>query len=111
MNYVEEKLAALWAKYREACPDPEPSPEFMPELWQRIEARRQATISLLFRRWAEVCVVAALALSVLVTTLLIPRSQRLPVYQSTYLDVLVAADTADDAVVLPGGEIVGGELK
>lgn len=101
---MERKLAALWVKYREACPDPEPSPEFMPELWQRIEARRQATLSLLFRRWVEVCVLAALALSVLVTTLLIPHSQRLPVYQSTYLDVLMAADSSEDAIVLPGGD-------
>jgi hypothetical protein len=104
MEHMERKLAALWVKYREACPDPEPSPEFMPELWQRIEARRQATLSLLFRRWVEVCVLAALALSVLVTTLLIPHSQRLPVYQSTYLDVLMAADSSEDAIVLPGGD-------
>ena len=101
---MERKLASLWAKYREACPDPEAGPQFMPELWLRIEARRQATVSLLFRRWAEVCVMAALALSLLVTTLLIPHSQRSAVYQSTYLDVLVAADSSDDAIVLPGGD-------
>lgn len=104
MDQVERKLTKLWAKYREACPDPEPSPEFMPELWRRIEARRQAALSLLFRRWVEVCVLAAVALSVLVTTLLIPHSQRSPVYQYTYLDVLAAADSNEDAVVLPGGE-------
>lgn len=104
MEHMERKLASLWAKYREACPDPEASPQFMPDLWQRIEARRQATVSLLFRRWAEVCVMAALALSLLVTTLLIPHSQRSSVYQSTYLDVLVAADSSDDAIVLPGGD-------
>lgn len=102
---MERKLASLWGKYREACPDPEPSPEFMPELWQRIEARRQAAVSLLFRRWAEVCVMSAVALALLVTTLLIPRSQRLPVYQSTYLDVLSAADSSEDAMVLPYGDL------
>ena len=103
MDYMERKLASLWVKYREACPDPEPGPEFMPQLWERIEARRQAAMSLLLRRWAEVCVMAALALSMLVSTLLIPHSQRLPVYQFTYLDVL-AADSIHDAVVLPGGD-------
>lgn len=101
MEYMERKLASLWVKYREACPDPEPSPEFVPQLWERIEARRRATVSLLFRRWAEVCVMAALALSLLVSTLLIPRSQRQPVYQFTYLDVLAADNLNDDAVVLP----------
>ena len=55
MEHMERKLASLWAKYREACPDPDPSPEFMPELWQKIEARRQAAVSLLLRRWAEGC--------------------------------------------------------
>lgn len=101
MEYMERKLASLWVKYREACPDPEPSSEFMPQLWERIEARRRATVSLLFRRWAEVCVMAALALSLLVSTLLIPHSQRQPVYQFTYLDVLAADNLNDDAVVLP----------
>ena len=105
MEHMEHKLTALWAKYRDACPDPEPSPDFMPELWRRIELRRNAAMSLLFRRWVEVCVISALALSVLVTTLLIPRSQRLPVYQFTYLDVLAAADSSQDVVVLPGSDL------
>jgi hypothetical protein len=105
MEQMERKLMALWAKYREACPDPESSPEFMPELWRKIESRRQAAMSLLFRRWVEVCVISALALSLLVTTLLIPRSQRMPVYQFTYLDVLAAADSSQDAVVFPGGDL------
>lgn len=105
MEHMDRTLASLWAKYREALPDPEPSPDFMPELWQRIEARRQATVSLLFRRWAEVCVLAAVALSLLVTTLLIPHSQRSPVYQSTYLDVLAAADSSSDGVLLPVGDM------
>lgn len=109
MDYFESKLAALWLRYREACPDPEPSPEFMPELWKRIEARRQATLTVLFRRWVEVCVVTALALMLIVTTLVVPRWQRLPVYQSTYLDVLTAADF-EEAVVLPAVDVVG-EIK
>jgi hypothetical protein len=106
MEYFESKLAALWVMYREACPDPEPSPEFMPDLWQRIEARREATLSLLFRRWAEVCVITALAL-IFISTLVTPRWQRLATYQSTYLDVLTAADFSDETVVLPGGYVTG----
>ena len=38
---VNDKLNPLWAQYREACPDPEPTAGFMPQMWQRIEARRQ----------------------------------------------------------------------
>jgi hypothetical protein len=106
MDYFESKLAALWMRYREACPDPEPSPEFMPELWKRIEMRRQATLNVLFRRWVEVCVFTAV-LALVLTTLMVPRWQRMPVYQSTYLDVLTAADFSDEVVVLPGGEVPG----
>jgi hypothetical protein len=108
MDYFESKLTALWMRYREACPDPEPSPEFMPELWKRIESRRQATLNVLIRRWVEVCVITALALSLFVTTIA-PRWQRLPVYQSTYVDALTAVDFNDEVVVLPGVAVPGEE--
>jgi len=106
MEHMERKLAALWAEYKGACPDPEPGANFMPELWQRIEAHRQAALSLMLRRWVEACVVAALALALVVSTLLIPRALRMPVYQSTYLDVLAEADSSQDAIVLlPAGDV------
>jgi len=42
----EERLDALFRTYREAFPDPDPSRNFMPNLWQRIEARQTFTFSL-----------------------------------------------------------------
>jgi anti-sigma-K factor RskA len=99
----EDKLVALWAEYRQACPDPEPSANFMPQVWQRIEARRRVTSSL--RRWAEACVMAALTLTLLIAAILIPRYQRQPVYQSTYADVLAEADSPDYTLVLTEGDI------
>ena len=36
---ANDKLDPLWAEYREACPDPDPSASFMPQLWQRIDNR------------------------------------------------------------------------
>lgn len=36
----DEQLDQLFASYRAACPEIEPGPNFMPELWARIEARR-----------------------------------------------------------------------
>ena len=36
----DQRLDALFRAYREACPAPEPSANFMPNLWQRIEARQ-----------------------------------------------------------------------
>jgi len=104
MDQMEDKLNALWAEYRQACPDPEPSGEFMPQLWQRIEANRGATASLLLRRWAEVWLVVTVALSIAMGAFLIPRFQSPPAYQASYVDVLAAADSANDVAVIPASE-------
>lgn len=82
-----DKLDALWAEYRQACPDPEAGAGFMPGLWQRIEARRAANLSV-FRRVAQVCVGATVALTVLMGVVLIPHLQRIPVDSASYVDVL-----------------------
>jgi hypothetical protein len=102
MDRMGDKLDSLWAEYRQACPDPEPSANFIPQVWQRIEARRRT--SSLLRRWTEACVMAALTLTLLIAAFLIPRYQRQPVYQSTYADVLAEADTLDYTLVLTGGD-------
>jgi anti-sigma-K factor RskA len=108
MDHMEDRLNALWAEYREACPDPEPSAQFMPQLWQRIEANRGATVSLLLRRWAEVWLVATLTLAIVMGAFLIPRFQSPPAYQASYIDVLAAADSAadsaNDVAVIPVSE-------
>jgi hypothetical protein len=103
MDRMEDKLDSLWAEYRQACPDPEPSANFIPQVWQRIEARRRATSSLL-RHWVEACVMAALTLTLLIGVFLIPRYQRRPVYQSTYADVLAEAESPDYTLVLTEGD-------
>ncbi|MDX2154526.1 MAG: hypothetical protein SFV54_27540 [Bryobacteraceae bacterium] len=73
MPFDEERnLDGLFAAYREATPDPEPSPEFMPGLWQKIEARRSPTVY--WRRWANVFVTGALAASVLLSVALFSLS-------------------------------------
>lgn len=58
----DEMLDALLQAYRQACPTPEASANFMPNLWQRIEARQKFTFS--FQRMATGFVAAAVALSV-----------------------------------------------
>ena len=58
----DEPLDRLFRAYRNACPAPEPRADFMPRLWQRIEARRTFTFS--FRRMANALVTAAMAASV-----------------------------------------------
>ena len=102
---IGDKLDPLWAEYREACPDVEPGAHFMPQLWQRIETQRSAVASSWFRLWAEVWVVATVTLAIVMGAFLIPRFQsNPPAYLASYVDVLAAADSANDSVLLPSGE-------
>ena len=87
MGGDEERLDALFSAYRKAYPDPEASANFMPQLWQKIEAReRKSTV---FTRLARNLVTAALALSsimALVVTVSHSHAQALP--SETYIEVL-----------------------
>jgi len=104
MDRMEKKLDALWSEYRDACGDPESSAEFMPTLWRRIDAQRSFTTSV-FRRLVQVCVVAAMALTLLMAIVIIPRIQRMPVYSANYVDVLAEEHANDYADVLAGGDL------
>jgi hypothetical protein len=85
-----DRLDALWASYREACPDPEPDPNFMPRLWQRIESRQ--TFALSIGHLARVFVTVAAAICVLMTVALISaRPHHLTGFDSgTYVEMLAA---------------------
>jgi len=87
-----ERLDALFRAYRDACPAPEASANFMPNLWQRIEARQTFTFS--FRRMANAFVTAALALSLgLGVYMAIPRST--PYSPQSYIEALAEANPLD----------------
>ncbi len=91
-------LDSLFVSYREACPAPEGSSDFMPGLWHKIEARRVETTSI-FKRLVQVCVAATAVVVVILATFMMPSSQdNEAFYSSTYSDVLVA-DHADQAYV------------
>jgi hypothetical protein len=84
----DARLDRLFVAYREACPEPEPGVNFMPELWARIEAREVS--SNLFGRMAKALVTAALAATVILglmaSTINRPESQ----FNGTYLEALSA---------------------
>ena len=87
MRDDEERLDALFQTYRKACPDPEASANFMPQLWQRIEARERT--STVFVRLARNLVTAALALSsVLALAITVSHSRATVLPSETYVDVL-----------------------
>ena len=90
---VDERLDALLRAYRDACPTPEPSANFMPNLWARIESRQRFTFS--FRRMANALTTAAVALSlVLGVYMSIPRSSSID-YNQTYVEALAEANAPD----------------
>jgi len=101
----DDKLDALFAEYREAFPDPEAGADFTPGLWRKIEARRTET-TWVFRRLAQICVAATVALTLLLSTVLMPTPDNSEAfYSGTYVDVLAADHAADYSQVLPGGDI------
>ena len=90
----DERLDRLFRDYREASLDPEPSVNFTPHLWQKIEKAQGVT--LMFRRISRGFVTAAAALSlVLAAVLTIPSSQLAP--SSTYVETLADHHTVDYA--------------
>jgi hypothetical protein len=95
---LDEQLQALFGAYREACPDPEPSPGFMPQLWRKIDANRSYTYSL--KRLAQGIITAAAAAALLMGVYL-ANPQPLP--SPSYLELLAADqphnDLADTEIV------------
>jgi len=82
----DEQLDALFAAYRSASPDLEASPNFMPHLWQKIEARERG--SAIFARLARSLVSVALALTLLMTIAVSLLRRQAPVPPETYVEVL-----------------------
>ena len=91
----DSKLDQLFQTYRDACPDVEPSANFMPHLWQKIESRH--SFGFVFRNVARATMTACAALCLLLvflnfTTPFHERVEPAP----NYTDVLAAEHTAEN---------------
>jgi hypothetical protein len=95
MERLDQELNSLFAAYREAVPDPDPSADFMPRLWSRIEAKRSFVYRL--RRMSQVAVAAALAVCLLGGLLISPVNHYPTQLAGTYVDILADAH-ADDTI-------------
>lgn len=89
---LEARLDGLFAAYREACPDPEPSAGFMPRLWARIEGRRQMQEVFAWRRWAEAFLSLAAVTCLLIVVLQVVPPSTSVYFRSTYIDQLSEDD-------------------
>jgi hypothetical protein len=87
-------LDALFRAYREACPAPEPSANFMPAVWRRIEERQRSQFFL--GRWARAFVTAAAALSMgMAAYLYVPHPPSVKVNVDSYVEASTASHTPD----------------
>jgi len=91
MRGGDEQLDALFRAYDQACGSPDASPNFMPDLWARIESRQRFTFS--FHRMATAMATAAVALSLaLGVYMAIPRTSD---DSQTYIEALAASNSVD----------------
>jgi hypothetical protein len=84
------KLDGIFAAYRTAVVEPDPSPDFLPGLWAKIEQRRGVTYS--FRRIASGFVTAAAAICLVLTVALWTPSQMPVSGGSTYVEILADSE-------------------
>ncbi len=84
----ERELDALFAGYRAAVPDFSGGADFLPRIWQRIEAVRNPGRT--WRIWANAFATASVALCLLLVlvTASIERAQASHTYNTTYVEVL-----------------------
>jgi hypothetical protein len=94
MTEEHDGLSELFSRYRAACPDPEPGAGFMPELWQRIDARRSFAwrLRLYARGLVTVAAAICLAIGIFASTFTTPAN---PVYAETYIESLDRAESPE----------------
>jgi len=89
-----DRLDSLWKAYRAACPDREPSANFMPALWRRIDARRNSAFSIerMMRAFVTAAAAVTIAIGVYVS---LPRPHASSTAGLSYLEALADANTLD----------------
>ena len=107
----DQRLNTLFGEYRESVSDPDPSANFMPELWGRIERRRTAALS--FRRLSRVFVAASATVSFALGLLVLnaPQQPAAVVYQSTYIETLTETQPAEQVVEYADATAAGEPLE
>lgn len=91
-NSSESRLDELFLAYRQACPDQEATPNFMPQLWARIEAREASTNW--FGRVAKALVTAALAATVILGMMISSANKPNAFFNATFVDAVQADQMA-----------------
>ncbi len=99
-------LNDLLARYADACPTPEPSANFMPGVWRKIEARRGFLYQL--QAYSRRMAATAAALSLLLIVLhFAPMQASREVYNMTYMDTLEEDSTTELMAYAPSSSADG----
>jgi hypothetical protein len=85
----DSELDQFFQRYRQSCPDVEPSASFMPMIWQKIEARH--SFPFLFGKLGRSMVTASAALCLLLLALNLATPQA----TVSYTDALLAEGSAE----------------
>jgi hypothetical protein len=100
----EGRLERLFAAYRAALSDIEPSPQFLPGIWQKIDAARPVSWVFPLQQFAIRLVAAsALAAAILTGSAMLTTPRRAPDAEelgATYVDVLTVASMDEDEGLL-----------
>ncbi len=86
-------LDRTFQEYRAACPDVEPSANFLPGMWQKIEARQ--SFWYIFRHFGKLVTAASAALCLLLLVLNLISSSSTHSLVPSYADALMADHTAE----------------
>ena len=93
MTNDDSGLNNLFQRYRSACPDVEPSANFMPGIWQRIESRH--SFRFVFQQLARGLMAGSAALVLLLLLLNLISNQPARLTAPSYVDALLAEHTAE----------------
>lgn len=91
---AEQELDKLFAASRDAFPELDASPNFIPEVWAKIEDRRGPGWLSLIGNWApRLALAASLAAAVLTTSAAInhQKARNLQLLESSYIDALTVS--------------------
>jgi len=98
MDQWNNELEQLFGQYKRLVPDPNPSVNFMPELWQKIEARRSLVVRI--RRLTKVFVAAAAAICMVFALFLAVPGSDTSILNGNYVDLLAESHPAENLTPL-----------
>lgn len=86
----EAALDELFKSYKNACPEPEPGAQFMPEIWSRIDSRH--SFSFIFGRFSKPLATLSAAACLLLAALNLMSTPQAP---PSYADALLSDSSAE----------------